>query len=144
MTEIDAAMVGRKLAVVVRNLGVLAEIESLTLELYRTDVFRRKATERLLQELVEAAVDVNVHILRSTGGQAPQDYHQSFVSLGQQGVIPRKLADDMAPAAGLRNRLVHEYDEIDDAIVHAAVGLARRQFAEYVAAIERYLASQGR
>lgn len=61
---------------------------------------------------------------------------------GRRGVIPDSLAHSLAPAAGLRSRLVHEYDSIDDAIVLAAVGDACRRFAEYVAAVERYLTSR--
>jgi hypothetical protein len=53
------------------------------------------------------------------------------------------LAETLAPAAGLRTRLVHEYDVIDDAIVLDAVGRARHDFAAYVSAIERYLAARG-
>ncbi len=45
----------------------------------------------------------------------------------------------MAPSAGLRNRLVHEYDAIVDAIVLDAVRKAQSLFPQYVAAIERYL-----
>jgi len=56
-------------------------------------------------------------------------------------VIPAELAKRLAPAAGLRNRLVHEYDEIDDQIVLKAVSEARRTLRDYVAAIERHVAS---
>lgn len=49
------------------------------------------------------------------------------------------LAERLAPAAGLRNRLVHQYDEIDDAIVLRAVADARRHFGAYLSAVEDYL-----
>jgi uncharacterized protein YutE (UPF0331/DUF86 family) len=39
----------------------------------------------------------------------------------------------------LRHRLVHEYDEIDDAIVLAAVRSARSLYPAYLEAVERYL-----
>ena len=56
MTELDAALVRRKLAIISRNLDDLAVIEGLSLEEFRTDRFRLKGVERLLQETVEAAV----------------------------------------------------------------------------------------
>lgn len=58
--------------------------------------------------------------------------------------MPRELADELAPSAGLRNRLVHQYDDIDDAIVLRAVGEARRSFGAYAAAVERMLTAEGR
>ena len=144
MTELDAQLARRKLATITRNLDLLAAVEGLTLAEYRADAFRRKGTERLLQELVEAAVDVNIHLLRAAAGApAPPDYYQSFIALGRHGIVPAPLAEGLAPAAGLRNCLVHEYDAVDDAIVLAAVGQARRDFTAYVAAIEAYLTGRG-
>lgn len=44
---------------------------------------------------------------------------------------------------GVRNRLVHEYDEIDDARVLAAIREAQRLIPRYVEAIEGFLRKQG-
>lgn len=143
MTRLDADLVRRKLAAITRKLDALKAIEGLSLDDYRADPFRRKGTEKLLQETVEAAVDGNLHILRALGAPTPEDYYESFIALGRERVIPTEAAGRLAPSAGLRNRLVHEYDEIDDAIVLRAVGEARRSFADYVSAIERFLAEKG-
>ncbi|HEX9581194.1 MAG TPA: DUF86 domain-containing protein [Gemmatimonadales bacterium] len=139
MTELDRALVRRKLAAITRNLDDLGAVEGLTLEEFRRDRFRQKGSERLLQEIVEAAADANVHLVRALGQPAPSDYYDSFVQMGVHGVIQDSLARRLAPAAGLRNRLVHQYEAIDDAIVLGAVAGARRDFAEYVAAVEAYL-----
>ena len=58
---------------------------------------------------------------------------------GRHGVITQDLAERLAPAAGLRNRLVQEYDAIDDSIVLDAVRLANHDFGVFVTAIEEYL-----
>jgi len=58
-------------------------------------------------------------------------------------VIPAELAQRLAPAAGLRNRLVHEYDAIDDALVLRAVADVRREFGAYVGAVEGFLTERG-
>jgi uncharacterized protein YutE (UPF0331/DUF86 family) len=142
MSPLDADVIRRKLAVIVRNLRDLATVEQLSLDDYRADRFRLKGSERLLQELIEAAVDANLHLLRSAGEPTPPDYFLTFIALGRLGVISRELAERLAPAAGLRNRLVHEYDEIDDRIVLKAVGEARRDFAAYAAAVEEYLEAE--
>ena len=139
MTEIDREVVRRKLASMVRNLERLQAIERLSLEAYRADWTRVKATERVLQELVEAAVDVNQHLLAASGSGAAPDYRQSFLEAGRLGIIPSSLAAELAPSAGLRHRLVHEYDEIDDAIVFAAVRSARSLFPRYIEAIDRHV-----
>jgi uncharacterized protein YutE (UPF0331/DUF86 family) len=139
MSPLDADLVRRKLATLARNLQDLGRVEGMPLDEYRADRFLQKGTERLLQESVEAAVDTNLHLLRSRGHPVPSDYFQSFTELGRQGMIPQPLADSLAPSAGLRNRLVHEYDRLDDAIVLDAVRTARVGFAAYLRAIERHI-----
>jgi uncharacterized protein YutE (UPF0331/DUF86 family) len=110
VTDVDAALVRRKLARIARNLDDLKTVQDLDLSAYIEDRFRQKGTERLLQETVETAVDVNLHLLRAAGVPSPPDYFRSFIELGRHGVIPLALADRLAPSTGLRNRLVHEYD----------------------------------
>lgn len=143
MTRLDADLIRRKLAAMTRKLDQLAAVEGMALERYRSDPFRVKGTEKLLQETVEAAVDANLHLLRSEGAAVPGDYYESFLALGRCGVIPMDLAERLAPAAGLRNRLVHEYEDVDDAIVLGAVREARRSFRAYAAAVEAFLAERG-
>ena len=74
MTPLDAELVRRKLVVIERNLAHLAGIENLSLEEYQSDFLRRKATERVLQEIVKAAADVNLHLIREAGGETPRRY----------------------------------------------------------------------
>ncbi|MBI2864002.1 MAG: hypothetical protein HYX94_05520 [Chloroflexi bacterium] len=50
------------------------------------------------------------------------------------------LALRLAPSAGLRNRLVHEYDVLGDAIIHASLGEALDLYPQYVEAILSFLA----
>ncbi len=98
MTELDAALVRRKLAAIRRNLDDLAAVERLTLEQYRKDRFRLKGTERLLQETVEAAVDANLRLLRAAGATTPGDYFMSFVELGRAGRRDRARCRPRRPA----------------------------------------------
>ena len=114
----------------------------ITPQRYRDELFTRKGTERLLQELIEAAIDLNTHILVQDGSGVPDDYYHGFTRLADHDVLPRELAEALAPSAGLRNRLVHEYDAIVEAIVLDAVWKAQSLFPQHVAAIERYLISR--
>jgi uncharacterized protein YutE (UPF0331/DUF86 family) len=144
MTPVDPAVIERKLSTIADNLHVLDPITKLSVAEYRTDVFRRKGTERLLQELIEAAIDVNTHLLVQAGHSPPDDYHQGFLKLADIAVLSPELAAALAPSAGLRNRLVHEYDALVDALVLDGVRKAQLLFPQYVAAVRAYLMKAGR
>ena len=139
MSPVDKEVVKRKLAVIVRNLEALEPISGITGQEYGKDLYRRKGTERLLQELIEAAIDINTHLIVELGGMVPDSYFESFLELASLNVLPAGLAGSLAPSAGLRNRLVHEYDAIDDAIIHGSLSQAILLYTDYIKVITDYL-----
>ena len=143
MSPIDAAIVRRKLGHLMTSLDLLRTVRTMTIVEYRADVWRRKGIERVLQEAIEGALDVNAHLIAELGIQVPDDYFGGFAKLSELGVLPSELAHALAPSAGLRNRLVHEYDQIDDAKVLTAVGSMVDLYPRYIQAIENHLAKLG-
>ena len=53
MTPVEAEIITRKLAVIIENIKALEPIKGMGREDYIEDLYKRKATERLLQELIE-------------------------------------------------------------------------------------------
>ena len=66
MSPLDAAIIRRKLQRITASLDGLRPIARLSLEEYRARFYERKATERLLQEAIEAALD-DAKVLASVG-----------------------------------------------------------------------------
>ena len=139
MSPLNREVLRRKLERIVLNLRLMEPFQRMPIEDYLADVYRRKALERLLQEIVEAAVDINSHVLVESGRPAPDDLYTSFLNMADLGVFDRDFAERIAPSSGLRNRLVHGYDAIDDSLVLQAVKIALEQYSTYVAKVESYL-----
>lgn len=139
MSPIETEIVRRKLAVIVENLKALEPIKNMTGEEYVRDLYKRKAAERLLQELIEAAIDINIHIIVETGNRVPDDYYGSFIKAGELKIISADLAEKLAPSAGLRNRLVYEYDQLDYSMVLGAVRMAEELYSRYIKEINDYI-----
>jgi uncharacterized protein YutE (UPF0331/DUF86 family) len=49
------------------------------------------------------------------------DFRETFTVLEEHGAIDANLAERMRALAGLRNRLVHIYEEVDDRLVYASL-----------------------
>ena len=139
MSPIIAEIVRRKLAVIMENIKALEPIKSMNSEEYLQDFYKRKAAERLLQELIEAAIDINIHMIIETGHNPPDDYYESFIKAGEYKIISLDLAQKLAPSAGLRNRLVHEYDRLEHSMVLKAVNMAEELYPKYVKEVNDYL-----
>jgi len=139
MSPLDVEIIRKKLGTIIENLKALEPIKSVRESEYKEDLYKRKATERLVQELIEAAIDINTYIIVQTGNPAPDDYYTSFIKAGVLKVISMDLAEKLAPSAGLRNRLVHEYDAIDNSMVIEAVRSGLMLYKRYIEEIEDFL-----
>jgi len=115
--------------------------KDVTIVSYRAEGGPRREIERLLQLIVEVAVDINTHLATESEGVPPKDYRHSFKAAATAGVITPELAEALMPAAGLRNALVHDYAEVDDKRVHAAIRLALAGFRDYSAQVVSWLDS---
>ena len=143
MSPVDAAVVRSKLGHIMECLDALRPLARLTLAEYRARIYERKASERLLQQAIEAALDINAHIIAELGLRVPDEYYGAFVKLGELGVLSSELANSLAPSAGLRNRLVHEYAGLDDAKVLGSIAVMLDLYPRYIQAVEAYLGKAG-
>ena len=149
MSPIEAAILRRKLEHIVTCLDNLRPIARMTPEDYadQDHFIERKASERMLQEARSRVCSSNLRCIDGLPGS--RRFHEDplpyggFLMVGRLGVIPGELALELAPSAGLRNRLVHEYEAIDDAKVFAAIGTILRLYPRYVNAVEEYIEKQG-
>lgn len=71
---------------------------------------------------IEGCVDVAHHIGSSESWRAPDTNARSIRLLGEHRVIDSELAISVARSVGFRNVLVHQYVDVDDAIVLDALG----------------------
>jgi len=140
---VDILIARRKLQKMASYLSALAERGSAGLEDYRADFGLRLAVERLIQVIVDAAVDLNVHAVVDAGNPPPVDAYNSFLEAAAAGLLPKSLAEKLAPATGERNIIVHRYEEIDDTIVYESIGEIVTLFNQYVEEVDKYLRQAG-
>jgi len=88
--------------------------------------------ERLLELLVMTASDIVFHLISAKGEPAPTSYKAAFLRAGEMGIISEDLSRSLALSAGLRNILVHEYEEIDYSLVHKSIPVALRDFTIFI------------
>lgn len=117
-------------------------LKSMSYESFISDEEAKTIAERRLERVVNRAIDINMHLIRSTGSPPPDDYTRSFLELAALKILPAKLAQSVAPSAGARNVLVHEYDDLDAKMFYASLLNTVKLFPKYVQGIETYLAGK--
>lgn len=141
--DVDAETVLRRLRLIEDALGALGGLRGVDAERLGREPLTRAAAERLLQVVVDLTFDINGHLAVALLGRAPETGRQSFLDLGEAGVLTLDHAARLAPLAGLRNVLVHHYTDIRLDIVADAVVEVLDGFPAYVAAVARCLKDQG-
>lgn len=140
----DRELVTRKSLLIARDLeplGELARVERAAFQVSRSD---QVLAERYLERIIGRIIDINFHLITASGAAPPSDYYASFVELGRLGVLDPAFAQHLAPSAGLRNRLVHEYDEIDPVKLHEACRAATADVPRYLRSVDTWLSDPGR
>jgi uncharacterized protein YutE (UPF0331/DUF86 family) len=136
---IDKKLIQRKITLINVDLKSLRKLSSLSLKTYLSKSEYEAMAERYLERIIGRMIDINYHILSERENEIPTDFYNSFIKLGRKKYLPIKLADTMANSAGLRNRLAHEYDEIDPKKVFQAIESCLSDVPKYLKSIVKSL-----
>lgn len=136
---INKDLILSKLLKIKNYIQELKTFSNITFEEYKRDFIKKRAVERLILLLVEVATDINSYVIVEIGKNPPTDYYDSFIKAIEIGLISKQLGEKLAPSAGLRNRLVHEYDEINDDIVFNSINEVTKLYTTFIKEVNDYL-----
>ena len=139
LSMVDPELVIRKLALITRDLNELTKIARKSLGEYLANPTDEVLAERYLERIIGRMIDTNYHLITESGLPPPTDYYDSFTQLSKLKILTPAFASRIATCAGLRNRIVHEYDEIDSEKVHEALQSAVKDIPQYLALIQQHL-----
>ncbi|AMY06867.1 hypothetical protein LuPra_00027 [Luteitalea pratensis] len=137
---IDPELVTRKLLLIAADLAALGPIRARGADAYLQNWIDQAVVERYLERMVGRMIDVNYHVITGSGHPPPADYHASFVRLAEIGVLDPAFAKRIARSAGLRNRLVHDYEGLDHSKVFAALVEALEDVPQFLDRINSHIA----
>ena len=118
MTEHVAALIRQQLVALEAYLQELRAFVSVDTTTYLTRPGFRRASERMIQIVVECAIDTAEAIAEATGRPPPPTARAAFGELHSLGVLDDELASLFGRRyVGLHNRIVHDYEDLDAARV---------------------------
>lgn len=141
---LNPPFIQRKIKLIQEDLSKLEPLAHLSFDTVAKDPMKYGAAERYLERIVTRAIDINRHLIAElgTGKEVARTYQDTFLRLADLNIYPEKFAQTIAPSAGLRNVLVHEYDEIDKRLVYKSVGMALSKYAKYCDFLLKFLEKQ--
>jgi uncharacterized protein YutE (UPF0331/DUF86 family) len=110
-----------------------------TPDMLRADVDLQDAMAMSLLVAVQEAIDIAFHIAADEGWGIPASHADSFATLARRGVIDDALADALARAVSVRNRLAHGYGSLDLDRIWSELPAGLEALDRYAVAIARFL-----
>jgi len=139
MPKVDIQLIRRKVKLLEADLAALRKYRNVSLEEYLKNQETQLIVERLLEKITGRLIDINYHILKEEYEIMPEDYYNSFIEMGKNRIVTPEFAEEIAKSAGLRNALAHEYEKIDQTLVHKAINMALTQIPQYIQKVTDFL-----
>lgn len=103
------------------------------------DSLKLRTIERLFQLIVDTSIDINTHIINELNLLVPNDYQGTFITLGENKVLPMDFVLKIAPSVGLRNLVVHKYGRVDIKRMVDDIKKEISDYLEYLKFIDSFL-----
>lgn len=122
-----------------KMLMMLEENRKLSLEEFLRQPQCQLATEHELFIAIQSLLDVASHILADRGIRDIADYRDAILKLGREKILPLHFAESIANMAGFRNRLIHEYEDIDPQKIYEFLQNRLDDFDEFMRCVRDHL-----
>ena len=88
---------------------------------YRSSWKDKDSTERNLQKIIEAMIDIGKMLVAWKGLREPGSNREVFLILHENNLFPSEYLPLIDRMIGMRNILVHSYDRINDEVVYGVL-----------------------
>jgi len=99
------------------------------------------AIEKAAQEVIEVATDLMAMILKDTS-IPPTDDYTNISRILELGLITKEVGAILKEANGLRNRLIHVYNDVDIDILLESIKRVLPGITEFLDVVEKWLSKK--
>ena len=137
--SIEPTIVLSRLKFMSDYLRELRRFETMNLEEYLDSFDQKIISERILELVIQSALDINEHLLTKGFQVESATNKQSFLNLGKYNIITLELAEELSLSAGVRNILAHQYLSINYELLFGHIQKTLTVYPQYISQIANYL-----
>ena len=118
MPQFDPERMVKLVSQLRKSVGRLRDIAKLSTEECLEDPDKIGSSKYHFIVAIESCIDMCNHIISRNGFRVPEDYGDTFKVMSEEGAFDSEFSAELVKMAKFRNRLVHIYWEIDDALLY--------------------------
>lgn len=99
----------RRITFIEFELEDLQKYKNIDFKTYESDRKTRRDVERIIENIVNACLDIGKILLAGEKFEVPQTYREVFIKLSEAKIITKKTGENLADFTKLRNILAHQY-----------------------------------
>lgn len=138
---VNKRFVEQKIALIEKEFEDLEKLAKLSFQEIVNDFMRQAALERLLERIINRAIDINQHLIAELVKEEapPQSYKETFFKLSELGVYPKEFAEGISKSVGTRNVLVHDYNNVDYSKIYSSISDCLKDYHQYCDYILKFI-----
>ena len=136
---IASISVERKLFKLKEYTGYLKTCRKCSLKQIKEDHILQGAVLHYLQLSIESMLDIGELVISELRLPRPEIGRDVFFILAKSKIFSSRFAGKIAPMVGMRNILVHEYDDIDLAKVYGCLQNNLEDFAMFAKHVAKFM-----
>jgi len=118
MPEYDQEKMAKLVSEFRKSVSRLQKLKELGQQKFLSDPDKIASAKYHFIVVIESSIDMCNHIISRNGYRVPEDYGDTFRVMHEEGAFDIKFSGELVKMAKFRNRLVHLYWEIDDAMIY--------------------------
>lgn len=135
---VDLEIVQKRTSLIREMLHILKRHQGLSQEAYLQQRETQLIVEHALLIVIQSVLDLGNHILSDLGIRDATSYRDVLLKLAEQKILAPSFAQSILPIAAFRNRLVHDYPDLDSKKVYELLQNRLGDFEQLLAAIAKY------
>lgn len=136
---VDRDVIVSKIDALKRHVERLKGIARLKEHIYLGSIDAQDIAIHNLQMAIQKCVDIGNHFFSEWDIGAPSSYSEVFDEMRRRKIIGRPMVERLIRMAGLRNRIVHEYERINQKKIFSFIKNDLRDFDAFMKQIAKHL-----
>ncbi len=114
----DLSVIEKSKSNVEKYISILENYKDIKPEELKDNITLRGAIERYLYLVAQATIDLSGSFISFKKLRRPSTFSESFEILSENNYIPKNLKNKMVQMSGFRDRLAHDYGDIDQSVLY--------------------------